>query len=78
MVSCPIVLGEYNKHMNCVDKFDQNKKSCQIDRKAKKWWYRLFFHFIDAAVVNSYVLYKLQSGNNIIIFIYLFNNNFLL
>jgi hypothetical protein len=74
MVSCPIVLSEYNKHMNCVDKFDQNKKSCQIDRKAKKWWHRLFFHFIDAAVVNSYVLYKLQSGNNIIIFIYLFNN----
>uniref|UniRef100_A0A2S2R5V8 PiggyBac transposable element-derived protein 2 n=1 Tax=Sipha flava TaxID=143950 RepID=A0A2S2R5V8_9HEMI len=67
MVSCPIVLSKYNKHtrMNCVDKFDQNKKSCQIDRKAKKWWHRLFFNFIDAAVVNSYVLYKLQSGMNI-------------
>lgn len=67
MVSCPIVLSEYNKHMNCVDKFDQNKKSCQIDRKAKKWWHRLFFHFIEAAVVNSHVLYKLQSGNYIAI-----------
>lgn len=65
MVSCPKVLSEYNKHMNCVDKFDQNKKSCQIDRKAHKWWHRLFFHFIDAAVVNSHVIYKRATNTNI-------------
>jgi len=63
MASCPIVLSEFNKHMNCVDEFDQNKKSCQVDRKAKKWWHELFFHFIDAAVVNSHVLYKLRPDN---------------
>jgi hypothetical protein len=68
MMSCPIVLSEYNKHMNCVDKFDQNKKSCQIDRKAKNGCKNFIFQFIDAAVVNSYVIYKLQSGNNIVFF----------
>ncbi|XP_008189828.1 piggyBac transposable element-derived protein 4-like [Acyrthosiphon pisum] len=56
MVACPKVLSEYNKHMNCVDKFDQNKKSCEINRKARKWWHRLFFHFIDTAIVNSHLL----------------------
>jgi len=65
MVSCPKVLSEYNKHMNCVDKFDQNKKSCEINRKARKWWHRLFFHFIDTAIVNSHVIYK-QTTNKYI------------
>ena len=51
--------------MNCVDKFDQNKKSCQIDRKAHKWWHRLFFHFVDTAVVNSHVIYKKTTNKNI-------------
>lgn len=34
MINCPKVLQDYNNNMNCVDKFDQNKKSYQIDRKA--------------------------------------------
>ncbi|XP_022168644.1 piggyBac transposable element-derived protein 4-like [Myzus persicae] len=37
MVKCPKVLQDYNNNMNCVDKFDQNKKSYQIDRKSHKW-----------------------------------------
>ncbi|KAL4127508.1 hypothetical protein QTP88_011675 [Uroleucon formosanum] len=32
-IPCPKVLKDYNQNMNCVDKLDQNKKSCQIDRK---------------------------------------------
>lgn len=65
IVSCPKVLSEYNKYMNCVDKFDQNKKSCEIIRKAHKWWHRLFFHFIDTAIVNSHVIYKQTTETNI-------------
>lgn len=36
-VPCPSALKDYNQNMNSVDKFDQNKKTCQIDRKSKKW-----------------------------------------
>lgn len=64
MISCPKVLSKYNKHMHCVDKFDQNKKSCQIDRKAHKWWHRLFFNFLDTAI-NSHVMYKRATNTNI-------------
>lgn len=64
MIPCPKVLNDYNQNMNCVDKLDQNKKSCQIDRKSKKWWHRIFFHFLDIAVVNSHV-YKQSTGNTI-------------
>jgi len=38
MVKCPKVLQDYNNNMNCVDKFGQNKKSYQIDRKSHKRW----------------------------------------
>jgi len=42
MIQCPKVLKDCNKNMNCVDKLDQYKKSCQIDGKIKKWWHTFF------------------------------------
>lgn len=60
-IPCPNILADYNKHMNCVDRFDQLKSTYEIDRKSKKWWMRIFWHFIDCSVVNSYILYKLKK-----------------
>ncbi|KAE9521818.1 hypothetical protein AGLY_017789 [Aphis glycines] len=34
-------------------------------KKARKWWHRLFFHFIDTAIVNSHVIYKQTTNTNI-------------
>jgi len=48
--------------MNCVDRFDQNKKTCQIDRKSKKWWHCIFFNFIDVTIVNAHVIYTQKTG----------------
>ncbi|CAI6355164.1 unnamed protein product [Macrosiphum euphorbiae] len=44
--------------MNFVDNFDRLKKDYQCDRKSHKWYMRLFFHFIDCCVVNSFIIYK--------------------
>lgn len=55
-VTCPQVLKDYNQNMNNVDVFDQLKSSYAIDRRSKKWWHRIFWHFLDAALVNSYIL----------------------
>lgn len=57
-VPCPVLLTDYNKNMNFVDKFDQNLNVYKVDRKSKKWWHRIFFYLFDAAIVNAYVLYK--------------------
>lgn len=57
-VSCPVAISDYNKHMNCVDRFDQMKAVYQISRKSKKWWHRIFFFFVDAAVVNAFVIHN--------------------
>lgn len=57
-VKVPQMVLDYNIHMNSVDRFDQKKKVYEIDRRAKKWWHRLFFYFLDACVVNSYIIYS--------------------
>ena len=47
-----------------VDKFDQLMSNYNLDRRSKKWWHRIFFYFLDACVVNAYILYK-QLGKTI-------------
>jgi hypothetical protein len=57
-VPCPSAVVDYNRNMNYVDKYDQLLSSYKIDRRSKKWWHRIFFYLIDAAVVNSCCIYK--------------------
>ncbi|PSN33834.1 hypothetical protein C0J52_28021 [Blattella germanica] len=57
-VPCPKVLKDYNDNMNFVDNFDRLKSDYEIDRKRKKWWHRLFFHFVDCCVVNAFIIHK--------------------
>lgn len=58
MIPCPDVLISYNNNMNNVDVFDQLKAAYGMNRKSRKWWHRLFFHFIDMAIVNSFILHQ--------------------
>lgn len=60
-IPCTKLVTDYNKHMGYVDKADQLKKCYQIDRRSKKWWHRIFFHFLDVCVVNSYIMFRQQS-----------------
>lgn len=48
--------------MGGVDLSDQLLKCYEIMRKSKKWWRTLFFHFIDVAIVNSFLIYKAIGG----------------
>jgi len=57
-VSCPTAVASYNRHMGGVDLLDQLKCYYCYDKKSKRWWMRLFFHLVDIAVVNSYILYR--------------------
>lgn len=57
-ISCPVMVADYNTHMGYVDKADHLLSTYKIDRKSKKWWQRIFFHFLDVTVVNAYILYK--------------------
>ena len=53
---------DYNKHMGYVDKADMLKSLYGLDCKSKKWWHRIAFHFLDVAIVNSYIIFKNIHG----------------
>ena len=57
-VVCNQVNKDYNKHMCYVEEADMLKSLYGLDRKSKKWWHRIAFHFLDVTVVNALVLFK--------------------
>lgn len=57
-VSCPKVLYDYNKNMNFVDNFDCLTQNYGLDRKSKKWYMRMVFHFLGAAITNAFIIHK--------------------
>lgn len=61
-VSCPTLVGHYNKYIGYVDKADMIKSTYQINRESRKWWHRIFWHLVDT--VNAYVSY-VENNNNL-------------
>lgn len=57
-VKKPMLIHEYNKGMLGVDKSDQLIGSYDVLMKSVRWWKTLFFHSIDIAVVNSFILFE--------------------
>ncbi|XP_066926570.1 piggyBac transposable element-derived protein 4-like [Clytia hemisphaerica] len=57
-VKQPKVISEYKSYMNGVDKSDQILSSNNLLRKCLRWWKTLFFHLIDIAIVNSFILFQ--------------------
>lgn len=58
----PTAVKSYSQHMGGVDKADMLCSIYGLNRKAKKWWHRLFFGIIDRTVVNAMIAYnKLQN-----------------
>ena len=46
--------------MEGVDKFDQFSNYYNFNHKSKyfRWYMKIFFHFIEISINNSYILYK--------------------
>ena len=63
-VTCPSVIQEYNQFMGGVDLSDQMKVIYEVDRRSKfRFYFRVFFDFLDIAVVNSKIVYnKIESA----------------
>ena len=64
VVCQPQAVSNYNKFMNAVDRSDQILASNNVLRKCMRWWKTLFFHLIDIAVVNSFLLFKEHQAKN--------------
>lgn len=59
-IPCPTVVDVYNKYMGGVDRFDQYRERYEVGRKSIKWWFRILYFFLDLAIVNSFILWKLH------------------
>lgn len=57
-IDCPQIIREYNSHMGGVDLMDGLMGRYHIRAKSRDAMVRLFYHFIDMAATNSYILYR--------------------
>jgi hypothetical protein len=57
-VKQPHLICSYNQSMGGVDQFDQHVSTYRIAIRAKKWYWCLFTHALDSAIVNSWLVYK--------------------
>lgn len=57
-VPCPNIVGVYNKHMGGVDLLDAHIARYRVVMRSKKWYFKMFYHFLDVAIVNAWILYK--------------------
>lgn len=63
VVSKPQVVIDYNDTMGGVDRVDQHLSDYALPRKrGKKYYKKLFFHLLDLALWNSFVMYKKSHG----------------
>ena len=59
----PTVIHDYNQKMGGVDKNDAMIGNYSCIRKSYKWYTKIFFHFLEEAVYNAFVIYdKVEEG----------------
>jgi hypothetical protein len=61
----PLIVEDYNRHMGYVDKGDRMANSYSVSRCTWKWTKKLFFHLLDLAILNSYILLSSCGGKKI-------------
>lgn len=54
---CPLAIKKYTEFMGGVDLFDHYRSSYPVGRKSRKNWHRIFWFLLEAAIINSYIVY---------------------
>lgn len=57
----PLPVLTYNKHMGGVDSFDQHRGYYAVGRQSNKWWRYLFWFFLEASIINAFLLFKAST-----------------
>ena len=57
-VQIPRAIADYTMHMRGVDLFDQKASYYSTLLSSKRWYIKIFYHLLDIAVINSYILYQ--------------------
>lgn len=59
-VERPNCVKNYNIFMEGVDLYDRMIALYRMKSRTNKWTIRTIFHFVDMAIVNSWILYKID------------------
>ncbi|XP_055707132.1 piggyBac transposable element-derived protein 4-like isoform X1 [Phlebotomus papatasi] len=57
-INCPQIVREYNQHIGGADLMNRLMGRYNTRQKTRDSITRLFYHFIDMAVTNAYILYR--------------------
>lgn len=63
-VSFPAIVKQYNVHMGGVDLLDSHIGRYRIKMRSRKWYMWLFYHLLDIAIINSWLLYRRCNEGN--------------
>lgn len=58
----PSCVVDYNSNMGAVDKVYVILSTLNSTRKTIKWYKKFFFHLLDLAIYNAYILYQNSTG----------------
>ena len=61
----PKAIQEYISNMRAVDVGDQMMSYNCFVRRSLKWWRKLFIHFLNMVLLNSFVLFRKYSGKKL-------------
>ena len=63
-VACPLAVKLYNQNMGGVDLADQMREyyACTC-RSRTRWYMRLFWFFLDLAIINAYILESVSPNH---------------
>lgn len=57
----PNVVQVYNEHMGGVDLMDRLIGQYRHTLRNKRWYMRIFYHFLNVAVANAWILWKMEK-----------------
>lgn len=63
-ISRPFAVQEYNNFMGGVDMMDRMIAHYPHGFENRKWYLRIFFHLVNMAIVNSWILYRKSVDGN--------------
>ena len=58
------IIKNYNYYMGGVDVHDQLLQTYTCRRQTTRWTFNFSIHLIETIILNSYILYKKNNGNN--------------
>ena len=58
----PEVIDEYNCNMSGIDRCDQMVSYYSTPRKTLRWYFKVFFHFVDLSMWNANYLYNKENA----------------